>query len=81
MDVLSAHHPNQNVTLASRINVSNSSSFSLRCKLSELKQNISFLKFFHAAASWFGQSHTLLQDGLGNQIYYCGQIFAMQQSL
>ena len=81
MDVLSAHHPNQNVTLAGRIKVSNSSTFSLRCKLSELKQNISFLNFFHAVTSWFSQSHTLLQDGFGNQIYYCGQIFAMQRSL
>ena len=81
MDVLSAHHPNQNVTLASRINVSNSSSFSLRCKLTELKQNISFLKFFHAVASWFGQFHTILQGGIGNQIYSCDQNFAMQRSL
>jgi hypothetical protein len=51
MDALSAHHPNQNVTTASRINASNSTTFSLRCKLSELKQNISFLKFFHAVAT------------------------------
>jgi len=46
MGVLSAHHPNKNVAPASRIYASNFPNFSLRCKLSELKQNISFLKFF-----------------------------------
>jgi hypothetical protein len=35
------------------------------------------LKFFHAVASWFGQFHTILQGGFGNQIYSCGQNFAM----
>lgn len=48
MDALSVHHPNQNVTTASQINASDFSTFSLRCKLSKLKQNISFLKFLHA---------------------------------
>jgi len=81
MDVLSAHYPNQNVSPASEINVNNFSTFSLRCKLSELKQNIYFLRFFHVVALWFGQSHTILQGGFGNQIYYCGQNFAMQRSL
>ena len=81
MDVLSTHHSNQNVTLASQINASKFSTFSLRCKLSELKQNISFLKFFHALALWFGQFHTILQGGFGDQIYSCGQNFAMQQPL
>ena len=80
MDALSAHHPNQNVKTASHINASNFSTFSLRCKLSKLKQNISFFKFLHAVAWWFGQIHTILQDEFGNQIYSCGQNFAMQRS-
>jgi hypothetical protein len=46
MGILSAHHPNKNVAPASWFHASNLSNFSLRCKLSELKQNISFLKFF-----------------------------------
>jgi len=57
------------------------STLSLRCKLSELKQNISFLKFFDELATWFGQFHTILQGGFGNQIYSCDQNFAMQRSL
>jgi hypothetical protein len=81
MDVLSAHHPNQNVTPAGQINARNFSTFSLRCKLSELKQNISFLNFFYAVSSWFGQFHTILHGGFGNQIYSCGQNFAMQRPL
>ena len=80
MDALSVHHPNQNVTTDSQINASDFSTFSLRCKLSKLKQNISFLKFLHAVAWWFGQIHTILQDEFGNQIYSCGQNFAMQRS-
>jgi len=80
MDALSVHHPNQNVTTASQINASDFSTFSLRCKLSKLKQNISFLKFLHAVAWWCGQIHTILQDEFGNQIYSCGQNFAMQRS-
>jgi hypothetical protein len=54
MDAFSVHHPNQNVTTANEINASNISTFSLRCKLSKLKQNISFLKFLHVVAWWFG---------------------------
>jgi len=81
MGVLSVHHPNHIVTPTGQINVSNFSTFSLRRKPSELKQNISFLEFFHVVAPWFGQFHTILQGGFGKQIYSCGQIFAMQRSL
>jgi hypothetical protein len=81
MDVLLAHHPNQNVIPAIQIYASNVATFSLSCKLSKLKQNISFLNFFYAVASWFGQFHTILQGGFGNQTYSCGQNFAREQSL
>jgi len=40
-----------------------------------------FFEIFHAVASWFGQFHTILQGGFGNQIYSSGQNFAMQRSL
>ena len=77
MDALSVHHSNQNVTTVSQVNASDFSTFSLRCKLQKLKQNISFLEFLHALALGFGQFHTILQGGFGNQIYSCGKNFAM----
>jgi len=38
------------------------------------------LKFLHAEAWWFVKIHTILQYEFGNQIYSCGQNFAMQPS-
>jgi len=63
------------------MNASSFSTFSLRCKLSELKQNISFLRIFNELASSFGQFRTILAGGFGNQICSCDQNFAMQRSL